>query len=71
MRLSASGIIATLALSILGMPLAAQQQTQPLPRIGVLTGGSLASDAAWLEACRQGLREWGDVEGHRLGSEYR
>ena len=42
-----------------------------MPRIGFLTSGSLASDAAWIEAFRQGLRELGCVEGHSIGIEYR
>jgi putative ABC transport system substrate-binding protein len=61
-----------LTLGVLGLPLAtAQQPTQTMPRIGVLTSGSLASDAAWIEAFRQGLRELGYVEGHSIGIEYR
>ena len=42
-----------------------------MPRIGVLTSGSLASDAAWIEAFRQGLRDLGYVEGHNIAIEYR
>jgi ABC-type uncharacterized transport system substrate-binding protein len=66
------GFMVLLALGVLGVPLAAsQQQTQTMPRIGVLTSGSLASDAAWLEAFRQGLHELGYVEGHSISIEYR
>jgi putative tryptophan/tyrosine transport system substrate-binding protein len=66
------GLMALLTLGGLGIPLAAaQQQTPTMPRIGVLTSGSLASDAAWIEAFRQGLRELGYVEGHSIGIEYR
>ena len=72
MRLSTIGFMFTLALAICVAPLAAaQQQTQPMPRIGVLTSGSLASDAAWIEAFRQGLRDLGYVEGHNIAIEYR
>jgi putative ABC transport system substrate-binding protein len=66
------GLMVLLTLGILRMPLAAaQQQTKTMPRIGVLTSGSLASDVAWIEAFRQGLRELGYVEGHSIGIEYR
>src|SRR5215475_1228833 len=72
MRLKPIRLVVTLALVILTASLAAaQQQTQPIPRIGVLTAGSLASDAAWIEAFRQGLRALGYVEGHSIGIEYR
>jgi putative ABC transport system substrate-binding protein len=37
----------------------------------VLTSGSLASDAARIEAFRHGLRELGYVEGHSIDIEYR
>jgi putative ABC transport system substrate-binding protein len=67
------GLMVLLTLGMLGVPLAAtaQQPTQTIPRIGVLMAGSLASDAAWIEAFRQGLRELGYVEGHSIGIEYR
>jgi ABC-type uncharacterized transport system substrate-binding protein len=66
------GFMVLLTLGVLGVPLAAsQQQTQTMPRIGVLTSGSLASDAAWIEAFRQGLHELGYVEGHSISIEYR
>src|SRR6266542_2493238 len=47
------------------------QQASRVPRIGFLTAGSLASDAAWIEAFRQGLRELGYVEGQSIAIEYR
>jgi putative ABC transport system substrate-binding protein len=65
------GLMLLCTLSVLGMPLAAAQQTTPMPRIGFLTSGSRASDAAWIAAFRQGLRELGYVEGHSIGIEYR
>jgi putative ABC transport system substrate-binding protein len=42
-----------------------------VPRIGFLTSGSLSSDAAWVEAFRQGLGELGYVEGNSIVIEYR
>jgi putative tryptophan/tyrosine transport system substrate-binding protein len=66
------GLMVLLTLGVLGTPLAAAQQpTQTMPRIGVLTSGSLASDAARIEAFRHGLRELGYVEGHSIDIEYR
>jgi putative ABC transport system substrate-binding protein len=47
------------------------QQAARAPRIGLVTSGSLASDAAWIEAFRQGLRELGYVEGQNIAIEYR
>jgi putative ABC transport system substrate-binding protein len=66
------GLMVLLTLGVLGIPLAAaQQQTKPMPRIGFLASGSLAANAAWIDAFRQGLRELGYVEGHSIGIEYR
>ncbi len=66
------GLMVLLTLGVLGMPLAAaQQQTKTMPRIGFLASGSLASNAAWIEAFRQGLRELGYAEGHSIVVEYR
>lgn len=42
-----------------------------MPRIGVLSGGTLATYAARHEAFRQGLRELGYVEGKSIVLEYR
>jgi putative ABC transport system substrate-binding protein len=39
------------------------QQPKKIPRIGWLTGVSLSLNAARIEAARQGLREFGYVEG--------
>jgi putative ABC transport system substrate-binding protein len=47
------------------------QQPKKVPRIGILVAGSPSSDAAWIEAFRQGLRELGYVEGHSIVIEYR
>ena len=47
------------------------QQAKKISRIGFLVAGSPSSDAAWIEAFRQGLRELGYVEGHSIVIEYR
>ena len=47
------------------------QQATKVPRIGFLAAGSPSSDAAWIEAFRQGLRELGYVEGQSIVIEYR
>jgi len=71
MRLSALGLILTLALGILTAPLTADaQQAGKVPRIGVLSAGSLAGDIH-LEAFREGLRDLGYVEGRNITLEYR
>ena len=51
-------------------PAGAQQPTK-IPRIGWLTGPSLASNSARIEAFRQGLRELGYVEGKNIVIEWR
>ena len=69
---SRHGGLIILLLGVLALPLAAEaQQPTKLPRIGFLPGSSPASDATWIEAFRQGLRELGYVEGHSIGIEYR
>jgi len=71
MRLSALGLILTLALGILTAPLTADaQQAGKVPRIGVLSAGSLAG-VIHLEAFREGLRDLGYVEGRNITLEYR
>lgn len=62
----------TVAFAILAFvqPVYAQQPNK-VPRIGILVAGSPSSDAAWIEAFRQGLRELGYVEGHSIVIEYR
>jgi putative tryptophan/tyrosine transport system substrate-binding protein len=47
------------------------QQPGKVPRIGYLTLTSLASNAARIEAFRQGLRELGYVEGKNIAIEWR
>jgi putative tryptophan/tyrosine transport system substrate-binding protein len=64
------GLLITL-LSLLAVPLAAEQQPQTIPRIGFLAVTSLSAIAARVEAFRQGLRELGNVEGKNMVIEYR
>ena len=73
MRLHPVGLIVTLALALLVVPLtAAAQQPVKVPRIGYLGGRSPAEGAARnLEALHQGLRELGYSEGQNLVIEYR
>jgi putative ABC transport system substrate-binding protein len=53
-------------------PLAARaQQTQRVPRIGVLLPGTPSSFAVRAEALRQGLRDFGHVEGRTIAIEWR
>ena len=71
---SAVGCLVMLTLSLLVTPLAAEaQQLTKVPRIGVLSANSQASEASvdQLEAFRQGLRDLGYVEGQNITVEYR
>jgi len=71
---STLGCIVTLTLSLLATPLAADaQRAGKVPRIGVLSTNSHASEASvyHLEAFRQGLRDLGYVEGQNITVEYR
>ena len=54
-----------------GAAIAQLQQPKKIPRIGVLVGGSAASDSARIEALRQGLRELGYVEEKNIAMDYR
>src|SRR5215470_8143451 len=60
----------TIAIAFLASPYLAHTQQQPrkVPRVGIL---SLASWNPDLEALRQGLREFGWVEGKNIIFEYR
>src|SRR5215468_8073447 len=57
-------------LLVLGFPADAQQPAK-VPRIGYLVGASLSTNAARIEAFRQGLRELGYVEGKNIVIEWR
>ncbi len=64
---SAIGGIVTLFLGLLALRGAVEAQpAKPISRIGFLSAGSPAADAARTEAFRQGLRELGYVEGQNL-----
>jgi hypothetical protein len=66
MRRHAVGLIITLALGLLMVPLAADtQQPAKGPRIGFLSPRSRTDLALSLEAFQQGLRELGYVEGQK------
>src|SRR5262245_40750700 len=47
------------------------QQSQKIPRIGLLIGGSASANASRIEAFRRGLRELGYIEGQNVAIEYR
>jgi hypothetical protein len=61
------GLLVTLVLSLLAVPLAAAQPQAALPRIGYL--GDMPE--LFTDAFRQGLRELGYIEGQNLAVEYR
>lgn len=74
MRDKIIGLIVIFALALLAAPLPADtQQARKISRIGFLYPGSKASgvSSGFLEAFRQGLREYGWVEGQNIGVEYR
>ena len=59
--------LASLSLSVLAAPLAAEaQQPVKLPRIGVLFASTPAATSHLLDGLRQGLREHGYVEGQHI-----
>jgi len=62
------GLLTTLLLTTVT---AHAQQPAKVPRIGYLSGASLAGLAARIEAFRQGLRELGYVEGKNIDIEWR
>jgi len=65
MVLALCAMILTLSVSV------DAQQPKKVPRIGFLSGASLSSIAARIEAFRQGLRKLGYVEGKNIVIEYR
>jgi len=72
-RRTTVGVIVTLTLSILAVPLAASAQPRAhVPRIGWLASGFPPSEAARQQSpFLQGLRELGWVEGYNVVMEYR
>jgi len=56
---------------LLTVSLAQAQQPTKIPRIGYLDGGFPSTNAARIDAFRQGLRELGYVEGKNIVVEYR
>ena len=52
-------------------PLVGRAQQRPLPVIGYLYSGSLATSADYLPAFRKGLSEAGYVEGQNVAIEFR
>jgi putative ABC transport system substrate-binding protein len=67
MRLSAIGLMLTLALGLLLVPPAAEAQPSPkVPRLGVLAAYSSTAASRNHAAFRQGLRELGYVEGQTI-----
>ena len=73
MRLSAIGLMLTLALGVLVAPLAAEAQPlAKVPHVGVLSSGSpLPAPSQFQDAFRQGLHALGYVEGQNIVLEYR
>ena len=60
-------VVVLLAVAVI----AEAQQAKKVPRIGYLIGASTSAYAARTEALRQGLREFGYVEGKNMSFEYR
>jgi putative ABC transport system substrate-binding protein len=63
--------LAGLTLGLLAAPLAGETQQPRLPRIGVISTGTLATSGPSVEALREGLRELGLLEGRTIVIEYR
>src|SRR4051794_5734857 len=72
MRLSAIGLMLTLALGILAAPLAAEAQPpMHVHRIGVLWALTTPEQDPYVRAFLEGMRTLGYVEGQNLVLEYR
>src|SRR3989442_267895 len=70
--MTAARLVVMLALGILAAPLAVEAQSPgKIPRIGVLAAGIPTTYTSRYEAFRQGLREFGYVEGQTIIMEYR
>jgi putative ABC transport system substrate-binding protein len=66
------GVIVTLALGVLVVPLtSAAQQPKQSHRIGYLSGASAAAESSSVEGLRQGLHDLGYVEGQTSSMAYR
>jgi putative ABC transport system substrate-binding protein len=66
------GLIVTLALGILAVPLTSQAQRQStIPRVGFIHPTSATATGQFLDAFRQGLRDLGYVEGETIALEVR
>ena len=66
-----SKIVFCLPLTLLLLTVAEAQQPTKIPRIGYLDGAFPSTNAARIDAFRQGLRELGYVEGKNIVIEYR
>ena len=72
MKRRVMGTITVLLIGILAVPLAAEaQQPAKVPRIGVLQTGSASVNRHFVDALRQGLREFGYVQGQNIVIEER
>jgi putative ABC transport system substrate-binding protein len=70
--LNRAKVVGIAVLGILAAPLAAgAQQPKNIPRIGVLSAFSPTVGSPLVEAFRQGLRDFGYVEGQNIAIEYR
>ena len=65
------GIFAIVLTFTFGGEVAKAQQPKKVPRIGFLSGVSLSTISARIDAFRQGLRELGYVEGKNIVIEWR
>lgn len=70
--ISSFAVSAVLALGVLAAPVAADaQQSQKLPRIAFLAGGSRSADSLLLESFWRRMKELGYIEGRNITAEYR
>jgi putative ABC transport system substrate-binding protein len=65
------GLLVTLALGLLVVPLAAAQPAGKVARIGYLSPGTATTGAGELKAFTDGLRHHGWIEGQNIAIEYR